>query len=177
MSDAKPKITVATIWLDGCSGCHMSFLDMDERLLALADRMTILYSPLVDTKDFPEMVDLSIVEGAVSNADDLAKIKKVRAHSKLLLALGDCAVSGNVPAMRNPFGVKAIMNAVYPANIKFEPLGAPPLLAQSKPVHTVVKVDVYVQGCPPSGDTIYNVIVDLLDGKDTPTTEYTRFGA
>jgi len=177
MSDVKSKITVATIWLDGCSGCHMSFLDMDERLLALADRMTILYSPLVDTKDFPEMVDLAIVEGAVSTADDLAKIKKVRAHSKVLVSLGDCAVSGNVPAMRNPFGVKAIMNAVYPANIKFEPLGAPPLLAQSKPVHTVVKVDVYVQGCPPSGDTIYNVIVDLLDGKTTPTTQYTRFGA
>ncbi len=83
----------------------MSFLDMDERLLALAEQADLVYSPLVDRKDFPEHVDITLVEGAVSNEDDLAKIKKVRAHTKILVSLGDCAVTSNVPGMRNPFGV------------------------------------------------------------------------
>jgi NAD-reducing hydrogenase small subunit len=83
----------------------MSFLDMDERLLALAEQAELVYSPLVDRKDFPEQVDIALVEGAVSNEDDLAKIKKVRAHTRVLVSLGDCAVTSNVPGMRNPFGV------------------------------------------------------------------------
>ena len=81
------KLKVATVWLDGCSGCHMSFLDMDERLLDLAKLVDIVYSPIVDAKDFPEMVDIALVEGAVASVDDEAKIKKVRAHSKLLVEM------------------------------------------------------------------------------------------
>jgi NAD-reducing hydrogenase small subunit len=87
------KKTLATVWLDGCSGCHMSFLDIDERLLALAEKADLVYSPLVDRKNFPEMVDVTLIEGAVSNEDDLAKIRKVRAHTKILVSLGDCAVT------------------------------------------------------------------------------------
>src|SRR5579871_993815 len=105
MSDAA-KATLATVWLDGCSGCHMSFLDIDERILQLAAKADLVYSPLVDRKDFPDMVDITLVEGAVSNEDDLAKIQKVRAHSRTLVSLGDCAVTSNVPAMRNPFPVQ-----------------------------------------------------------------------
>ncbi len=101
MSNNKP--TLATVWLDGCSGCHMSFLDMDERLLALAEQADLVYSPLVDRKDFPEQVDITLVEGAVSNEDDLVKIKKVRAHTRILVSLGDCAVTSNIPGMRNRF--------------------------------------------------------------------------
>ena len=99
------KVRIATVWLDGCSGCHMSFLDMDERLLELAEHIDLVYSPLVDLKDFPQDVDVTLVEGAVSTEEDLERIEKVRAHSKLLVSLGDCAVTGNVPAMRNPFPV------------------------------------------------------------------------
>ncbi|MGD0436813.1 MAG: NADP oxidoreductase, partial [Bryobacteraceae bacterium] len=100
MSSAKP--TLATVWLDGCSGCHMSFLDMDERLLDLAEKADLVYSPLVDRKDFPDRVDIALVEGAVSNEDDLVKIRKVRAHTRILVSLGDCAVTSNIPGMRNP---------------------------------------------------------------------------
>ena len=98
------KLKLATVWLDGCSGCHMSILDMDERLLDIAELVDIVYSPIVDTKEFPDEVDIALVEGAVSSVDDEKKIKKVRAHSKLLVAMGDCAVAGNVPSMRNPIG-------------------------------------------------------------------------
>ena len=103
------KLKLATVWLDGCSGCHMSFLDMDERLLELAELVDVVYSPIVDTKEFPDEVDIALVEGAVASVDDEKKIKKIRAHSKMLVAMGDCAVAGNVPSMRNPIGPEAIL--------------------------------------------------------------------
>jgi NAD-reducing hydrogenase small subunit len=77
------KLKLATVWLDGCSGCHMSFLDMDERLIELAELVDVVYSPIVDTKEFPDEVDIALVEGAVASVDDEKKIKKIRAHSKL----------------------------------------------------------------------------------------------
>ena len=110
------KLKLATVWLDGCSGCHMSFLDMDERLLELAELVDMVYSPIVDTKEFPDEVDIALVEGAVASVDDEKKIKKIRAHSKLLIAMGDCAVTGNVPSMRNPIGPEAILERAYIEN-------------------------------------------------------------
>ena len=107
------KLKLATVWLDGCSGCHMSFLDMDERLLELAELVDVVYSPIVDAKEFPDEVDIALVEGAVASVDDEKKIKKVRAHSKMLVAMGDCAVAGNVPSMRNPIGPEAILDRAY----------------------------------------------------------------
>src|ERR1035441_6418280 len=92
------KLKLATVWLDGCSGCHMSFLDLDERILELAKLIDLVYSPIVDAKEFPDEVDIALVEGAVSSVDDEIKIKKVRAHSKMLIAMGDCAITGNVPS-------------------------------------------------------------------------------
>ena len=83
------KLKVATVWLDGCSGCHMSILDMDERLIALTEFIDIVYSPIVDTKEYPDEVDIALVEGAVASVDDEKKIRKIRAHSKLLVAMGD----------------------------------------------------------------------------------------
>ena len=104
------KARVATLWLDGCSGCHMSLLDMDERLLDLAGKIDVVFSPLVDQKEFPENVDVALVEGAVSSDEDLEKIRKVRARSRLLVSLGDCAVTANIPSMRNPFKVQDVLN-------------------------------------------------------------------
>ena len=98
----RPRL--ATVWLDGCSGCHMSFLDMDERLLELGQRADLVYSPLVDAKEYPEGVDVCLVEGAVSSDEDLAKIKAIRDRTRILVAFGDCAVTSNVPGMRNPIG-------------------------------------------------------------------------
>ena len=181
MSEAQASVkpTLATVWLDGCSGCHMSFLDMDERILELAKRADLVYSPLVDRKDFPDHVDITLVEGAVSSEDDLAKIKKVRAHTKVLVSLGDCAVTSNVPSMRNPFGVKAVLDRAYvdTVTIPHAPPSSviPALLDRSRPVHEVVDVDVFVPGCPPSADLIFQTVEDLLDG--TLPHEKGRFGA
>ncbi len=175
----KPKL--ATVWLDGCSGCHMSFLDIDERLLALAEKVDIVYSPLVDLKEFPESVDITLVEGAVSNQDDLEKIKKVRAHTRLLIALGDCAVTANVPAMRNPFGAEAVIKRAYQENVTLQPqtpqVGVPPLLKRVRPVHDIVPVDVHLPGCPPSADAIYAALTALLEGEAPDVSALTRFGA
>jgi NAD-reducing hydrogenase small subunit len=175
------KKTLATVWLDGCSGCHMSFLDIDERLLALAEKADLVYSPLVDRKDFPEMVDVTLIEGAVSNEDDLKKIKKVRAHTKILVSLGDCAVTSNVPAMRNPFGVQAVLDRAYVDTVTIPGPAPnaviPALLERSRPVHEVVPVDVFVPGCPPSADTIFQVLSDLVEGRMPDPDKHRRFGA
>ena len=92
------KVKVATVWLDGCSGCHMSLLDMDAAIIALARKIDLVYGPLVDAQEFPEDVDVTLVEGAVSSQDDLDKIQKIRQRTNMLISLGDCAVTGNVPA-------------------------------------------------------------------------------
>jgi len=168
------KVSVATGWLDGCSGCHMSFLDLDERLLELAAFIDIVYSPLVDTKTFPEQVDLTLVEGSVSSEEDLAKIKKIRAHTRLLVAMGDCAVTGNVPSMRNPFGPEKILQHVYLQHAPREIV--PRLLPRVVPVHQVVPVDVFLPGCPPSADVLYFALTELLAGRMPDLKGSTRFG-
>lgn len=168
------KVSVATVWLDGCSGCHMSFLDMDERLVELAASIEIVYSPLVDTKVFPEAVDLTLVEGSVSSEDDLEKIKKIRAHTKMLVAMGDCAVTGNVPSLRNPFGPDKILQHIYLPHAPKEIV--PCLLPRVLPVHQVVKVDVFLPGCPPSADVLYYTLTELLAGREPDLKDRTRFG-
>ncbi len=175
------KAKVATIWLDGCSGCHMSFLDIDERLLALAQHIDLVYSPLVDNKVYPDQVDVALVEGAVGNEEDLAKILKVRAHSKILVALGDCAVTSNVSGMRNPVGKEACLEHAYvelpTANPGPPTSVVPKLLPKVRPVHEVVKVDVFVPGCPPPADAIFTVVSELLAGRIPDAAGLTRFGA
>lgn len=173
----KPRI--ATVWLDGCSGCHMSLLDMDERLLEIADRADIVYSPLVDIKVYPPDVDVCLVEGAVSSEEDLHKILLVRERTRTLVSLGDCAVTANVPAMRNPIGVQPLLDRAYVENVTLRPgaptTNVPALLPMARPVHQVVTVDVFLPGCPPSADLIYHALVDLLEGR-VPDTSGARFG-
>ena len=175
------KVRLATVWLDGCSGCHMSFLDMDERLVELAQQVDVVYSPLVDPKEFPESVDVTLVEGAVSSNEDLEKICHIREHTKYLISLGDCAVTGNVPSMRNPFKVDEVLNRAYIENASVQPqipnVSVPTLLPYVRPVHSVVKVDVFVPGCPPSADTIYYVLTELLRGEIPDLSNRSRFGA
>jgi len=175
------KITVATAWLDGCSGCHMSFLDLDERLFELAQQVDIVHSPLVDTKELPERVDIGILEGAVSNEDDLEKAKAFRERCRILISLGDCAVDGNIPDLRNQFKLSDVMDRAYRENVTLQAgvpdQGVPPLLETVLPVHGAVAVDFFVPGCPPSADTIWFVIGELLAGRTPNPSEVTRFGA
>jgi NAD-reducing hydrogenase small subunit len=97
------KLKLATVWLDGCSGCHMSLLDLDGALIPIVRKVDIVYGPLVDAQEFPEDVDVTLVEGAISTQEDVERLQHIRARSKMLVSLGDCAVTGNVAGMRNVF--------------------------------------------------------------------------
>ncbi|HVP63683.1 MAG TPA: NADP oxidoreductase [candidate division Zixibacteria bacterium] len=174
------KVRLATVWLDGCSGCHMSFLDMDERLAAVLEKVDIVYSPIVDIKEFPENVDVTVVEGSVSSEDDLEKIRKIRKNSKIVISLGDCAVTGNVPSMRDLVPQDELLNRVYienaSSNQQIPTKVVPKLLPRVHPLHEVVKVDYFVPGCPPSADTIFNTLLQLVEGRAPEAAMATRFG-
>jgi NAD-reducing hydrogenase small subunit len=174
-----PRPRLATVWLDGCSGCHMSFLDMDERLFEVAERADLVYSPLVDAKEYPERVDVCLVEGAVSSEEDLRRIRHIRERTRILVSFGDCAVTTNVPGLRNPIGPEPLLRRAFVENVS-ERRGVPDqvvpaLLPKALPVHQVVKVDVFIPGCPPSADIIYDALNDLLEGR-APDTSRARFG-
>lgn len=174
------KARVASLWLDGCSGCHMSFLDLDERLLEIAGKIELLYSPVVDSKVFPDNVDLTLVEGAIASEEDVEKIKMVRSKTKLLVALGDCAVTGNVPAMRNNFLLADVLNRGYVENVTANPgpptQGTSVLEPKVVPLREVVPVDLFIPGCPPSSDLIYYVLSEVLAGRVPDLTNMAHFG-
>ena len=162
----KPK--VATIWLGGCSGCHMSFLDLDERLIDLADKIELVYSPIADVKEFPRDVDVTLVEGAVASYEheDLARL--IRRNSRFVVSFGDCAVTGNVTAMRNPLGgAEAVLERAYldPANLRPQITalagGLPPLMPRVLPLHEVVAVEYFLPGCPPSASRIKAALKEI----------------
>ncbi len=175
------KVRLATAWLDGCSGCHMSLLDMDERLIELSSAFDLVYSPLVDIKTFPEAVDITLVEGAVSSTDDVEKIYLIRARTRLLVVMGDCAVTGNVPTMRNAFGPDAVLRRAYFENADLQQqtpfVVVPKLLDTVRPVHEYVNVDLYLPGCPPSAATFHAVLTELLADRMPDVASLTRFGA
>jgi NAD-reducing hydrogenase small subunit len=175
------KIRLATIWLDGCSGCHMSFLDIDHRLIELAGMVDVVFSPLVDVKKFPENVDITLVEGALGTEEDLRKIKMIRQRTRILVAFGDCAVTANVPSMRNPYGSEATLRRVFmehdALNRQVPSEVVPALLPNALPLHQVVKVDLFVPGCPPSADTIFYTLSELIEGRVPDLTTLSRFGA
>ncbi|MCC6630013.1 MAG: NADP oxidoreductase [Chloroflexi bacterium] len=167
MPAARP--TLATVWLDGCSGCHMSLLDLDHDLLALAEVADLVFSPIVDTKVFPDTVDVTLVEGAVSSVEDEHKIKHIRARTRVLVAFGDCAVTGNVPSMRNyTGGPEAVLRRGYLENVTLQPQipnrVVPMLRPRVQPIHEVVPVDVYLPGCPPRPAEILAAVQALLGG-------------
>ncbi len=176
-------VRLATVWLGGCSGCHMSFLDLDERLIDLAPRIRLVYSPIMDIKEFPEGADVALVEGAVANEDHLRMIQAVRARTKMLIAFGDCAVTGNVTALRNPLGRAEpvlqrayIENATIQGRLPRDDGILPVLLDRVLPVHQVVPVDLFLPGCPPSADLIYSVLTDLLEGRTPDLSGRLKYG-
>ncbi len=163
---------LATIWLGGCSGCHMSFLDLDEWLIDLATFADIVYSPIADFKVYPDGVDAVLVEGAVSTDENLSFLLTVRARTKIVVAFGDCAVTGNVTSLRNPLGGPLpVLQRAYvelvdqQENLSHNDGILPTLLPRVEPIHKVVQVDYYMPGCPPPADRIRKTLEALLAGR------------
>lgn len=180
------SLKLATVWLGGCSGCHMSFLDLDEFLIELAGRVEVVYSPLVDPKEYPASVDVVLVEGAVCNEDHIELAHRIRERTRIIIAFGDCAVTGNVTALRNQLGAgnaDRVLQRAYvecadvDAQIPREPGVVPPLLDRVMPLHEVVHVDHYLPGCPPPADRIKALLQQVLDGaRPQLTGQNLKFG-
>lgn len=170
MTTTNGKIRLATAWLGGCSGCHMSFLDLDEKLIDLAEVAELVYSPIADVKVFPENVDVTLVEGAVANVDNVELAREIRERSKIVVSFGDCAVTGNVTSLRNRLDVDDLLTKVYHAGPGSAPKGGeadhimPVLLPKVLPLHQVIKVDAFIPGCPPEPDRIWAAVSALLSG-------------
>lgn len=169
------RLRVATVWLGGCSGCHMSFLDLDEFLIDLAGMIDLVYSPVIDVKEYPEEVDVCLIEGAVCNEDNLEILRRIRARTRVLVSFGDCAVTANVPAIRNQLGLRndeSVLQRAYVEGaqsnpgVPREPGIVPPLLPQVLPAHQAVHIDYFLPGCPPPADRIRTVLSQLLRGEE-----------
>lgn len=165
------KVRLATAWLGGCSGCHMSFLDLDERLIDLAEAVELVYSPIADVKTFPDNVDVTLVEGAVANVDHLELAEQIRARSKIVVSFGDCAVTGNVTSLRNKLPVVDLLTKVYHEGPGAIPRGGevdkvvPALIPRVLPLHQVIAVDAFIPGCPPDPARIWAAVSALLAGE------------
>jgi len=174
------KIRLATAWLGGCSGCHMSFLDLDEKLLDLFEAAELVYSPIADVKEFPENVDVTLVEGAVANVDHITLAKEIRARSKIVVSFGDCAVTGNVLTLRNKLGVEDLLTKVYHEGPGSIPKGGeadrvmPALVPKVLPLHQLIPVDAFIPGCPPDPDRIWAAVSALLRGEKVMLDEEMR---
>jgi NAD-reducing hydrogenase small subunit len=172
---SKPKL--ATCSLAGCFGCHMSLLDIDERILELLELVELDRSPLNDKKAFDSFVDIGFIEGGCANEHDIRVLRDFRKQCHILIAVGACAINGGVPAMRNPIGLRECLEATFlsPAadgdhRIPDDPV-LPRLLDRVYPAHEVVTIDYFLPGCPPSADTIWTGLKDLLAGR-TPSFPY-----
>ncbi len=174
------KVRLATVWFDGCAGCHMSLVDIDEAIISVAGRVDVVYGPLVDAQEFPKAVDVTLIEGAISSQEDLEKVQEIRKRTKLIVALGDCAVTGNVPSMRNQIQPRKLLERIYiegaQTNKGIPTDGVPALLRQAVPVHQVVKVDLHVPGCPPAASAIAYVLGELVEGRIPNLTAKVKFG-
>jgi NAD-reducing hydrogenase small subunit len=172
----KLKLRVATTSLGGCFGCHMSLLDIDERILELVELVEFDRSPINDIKHCGPC-DIGIIEGAVCNAENVRVLRELRRNCKVLVALGACAVNGGLPAKRNSLDVTDCLRRVY-CEMPGKDFGTLPndpelplLLEQVHPINEVVRVDYFVPGCPPSGDAIWKFLTDLITGR-TPRIEH-----
>jgi len=164
------KIRVATASLAGCFGCHMSFLDIDEKIIDLAELVEFDRTPITDIKEISDC-DVGIIEGGVCNAENVEVLREFRKHCKILVSMGACAITGGIPAMRNHYTLTECLNEAYMDGVGVEDAQIPSdpeipmLLNKVHPLHEVVKIDYFLPGCPPSADTIWTFLEELLAGK------------
>ena len=165
------KLKLATVSLAGCFGCHMSLLDMDERLLELLERVELDRSPLTDIKQIGHC-DIGLIEGGLCNAENVHVLREFRLHCKTLVAVGACAITGGLPAQRNHLDLGEILTQVYgvrpglsaASRIPNDP-ELPLPLNHVHPIHEVVHVDYFLPGCPPSADAFWSFLNDLIAGR------------
>jgi NAD-reducing hydrogenase small subunit len=172
---APKKLKIATTSLCGCFGCHMSLLDIDERLLELVKIADFDRSPITDIKHFGPC-DVGLVEGGVCNSENVHVLREMRSHCKVLVAVGACAINGGLPAERNHLDVGEMLKKVYgdmpgvQSKVPNDP-ELPLLLDKVYPINEIVRVDYFIPGCPPSGDTLWKYLTDLIGGRQ-PRLEY-----
>ncbi len=165
---AKPK--VATTSLCGCFGCHMSLLDIDDRILKLIELVDFDKSPIDDIKEFTGQCAVGLVEGGCANEENVRVLQDFRRNCDVLISLGDCATMGGIPALRNTIPLQECLDEAYRNGpTVHNPTGEIPndpeiplLLDKVYPCHEVVKIDYHMPGCPPSADTIWQTLVALL---------------
>jgi len=169
------KPVVATTSLAGCFGCHMSILDIDERILQLIDLVEFNKSPIDDIKTFTKKCDIGIIEGGCCNSENIHVLKDFRENCKILIALGECSIMGGLPALRNGIPIKECLEEAYldgptvKGNIrKVLPNDdeLPIILDKVYPCHEIVKIDYYLPGCPPTADLIWETLVALITGDE-----------
>lgn len=167
-----PKLRVATCSLAGCFGCHMSFLDIDERIQDLLEVVQFDQCPLTDFKRIQEPCDLGLIEGALGNADNIRVLRAFRAHCRVLVSVGECAITGGIPSMRNHHTLKDCLEEGYIRGIGVENARIPSdpelplLLDKVHPCHEVVKIDHFLPGCPPSAEAFWHFLTELMAGRD-----------
>jgi len=167
----EPKFSIATTSLAGCFGCHMSFLDMDERLVSLLEQVELNRSPLTDIKHCGPC-DIGLIEGGICNAENVHVLREFRASCKTLIAVGACAINGGVPAMRNYFDLQECLQEVYLNGTGItnpqipDDIELPLLLDKVYPISEVVRIDYYLPGCPPSADAFLQILEPLLSSQE-----------
>jgi NAD-reducing hydrogenase small subunit len=154
----------------------MSFLDMDEGLVDLADKIQMVYGPLMDAKEIPEDIDLFLISGAVSTDEDVEQVKTIRERSELVVSLGDCAVTGNIVNYRNLLDTGEMLQNVYGDTSMEDPDELPRLLSLVRPVHQIIQVDGFIQGCPPDAQLIGFYLGELVEGRVPGRGIRTKFG-
>jgi NAD-reducing hydrogenase small subunit len=165
---AKPKI--ATTSLAGCFGCHMSLLDIDERILELAEIIDFDKSPIDDIKTFTGRCAVGLIEGGCAHEENVEVLREFRKHCDILISVGDCATMGGIPALRNMVPIQECLEEAYvngpsvhnPAGKVPDDEEIPLMLDKVYPAHEVVKIDYHLPGCPPPADTLWQALVALL---------------
>jgi NAD-reducing hydrogenase small subunit len=172
------KPVIATASLAGCFGCHMSLLDIDERILKLFELVEFNKSPIDDIKTFTKPVDVGLIEGGCCNSENVEVLRSFRKNCKTLVSLGECAIMGGLPALRNTIPLKECLDEAYLNSPTADPEDRiipndedlPIILDKVYPLHEIVKVDYFLPGCPPSADLIWEAVIALVEGRPLKLT-------
>ena len=178
---AGKKLTLATTSLAGCFGCHMSFLDIDEKIMEFVEHFDLRKSPLTDLKKFNGECDVGLVEGGCCNTDNVHVLREFRKKCRVLISIGQCAITGGLPAMRNGIPLQELFAESYLKGVSLHNAlipndeDIPIILDRVYPCHEIVKVDAFLPGCPPSAEMIWAALSAIAEGKPLGNFRYEDF--